>query len=125
MTRKEMTGKRDLRFSQWIRVMLPDSDTGFRVSDLDFILANEKTKVLMLLEVKTRNASLRAWQRRLLNLLDLCIRCGIKIAAPGWAYCGFHTVVFAGTWFDDGDVFLDDAKIDEEGLRYLLSMYTV
>ena len=56
MTRKEVTGIRDLTFSSWIRKKLPDSSTGFSVSDLDFILWNWKTKKVMMLEIKTRNS---------------------------------------------------------------------
>ena len=36
MTAKERTGMRDVKFSKWIREKLPDSNTGYSVSDLDF-----------------------------------------------------------------------------------------
>ena len=50
MTRQEVTGVRDLGFSNWIRKELPDSSTGFSASDLDFMLWNWKTKKIILLE---------------------------------------------------------------------------
>ena len=40
MTKPEITGKRDLTFSRWIRNNLPDSQDGFLVTDLDFLLCN-------------------------------------------------------------------------------------
>ena len=48
MTRKEQTGIRDLTFSRWVREKLPDSNTGFMVSDIDFFMYNYKTKKCML-----------------------------------------------------------------------------
>lgn len=42
MTRKEFSGTRELLFSDWVRTKLPDSSTGFLVTDLDFIIFNYK-----------------------------------------------------------------------------------
>ncbi len=122
MTRKEITGKRDLRFSGWIRGNLPDSYDGFRVSDLDFILANVKTKRIMLLEVKTRGSSVKPWQKDLFVLLHKCIKYGIKIVAKDWEYRGFHCVRFENEFFDDGKILLDNIEMDEESIRFFLSM---
>ncbi len=69
MTRKEQTGIRDLTFSQWIRENLPDSNTGFMVSDIDFYIYNYKLKRCMLLEVKTHKAELKFWQKICMNYL--------------------------------------------------------
>ncbi|MCH8862636.1 MAG: hypothetical protein IID51_09005 [Proteobacteria bacterium] len=81
MTKQEVTGIRELKFSQWIRDNLPDSSTGFICSDLDFIIENYKTKKIMLLEIKTRNRELKTWQRILFNNLDRWISNGID---DGW-----------------------------------------
>lgn len=119
MTREEQTGKRSLQFSQWIREMLPDSSTGFVVSDLDFILCNYKGKSLMLIEVKTRNATLREWQRKLFANLDKWIKKGID---DDWIYFGYHIIKFEHTFFSDGKCFFDNKEITEKELISKLSL---
>jgi len=119
MTRKEVTGIRSLVFSQWIRKRLPDSSTGFSASDLDFILWNWKTKKVMLLEVKTRNADLRPGQRHIWSLLHKWIKDGIS---NEWAYYGFHLIKFENDNFDNGRVWFDKTEISEEKLIELLSL---
>ena len=44
MTAKERTGMRDVKFSKWIREKLPDSNTGYSVSDLDLCCGTGKQK---------------------------------------------------------------------------------
>jgi hypothetical protein len=118
MTRQEFLHNRDLSFSGWIRKNLPDSSEGFMVSDLDFILQNWKTKKIMLIEVKTRNAELRSWQYNLFSNLDKWIKKGID---ANWMYLGFHIVKFENTCFDDGLVFFDDKVESEKNIVNLLS----
>lgn len=118
MTRQEFSGVRDLTFSGWVRKELPDSSTGFMVADLDFILQNYKTKKLMLLEIKTRNAELRPWQYNLFKNLDRWIAKGIDL---DWRYLGFHRIKFQNTFFNDGKCFYDDNEISEDDLRQELS----
>ncbi len=120
MTRPEFSNTRDLTMSHWIRENLPDSSTGFLVSDLDFIMENYKTKNLMLLEVKTRNADLKEWQRRLFENLDRWLKKGID---EDWTYLGFHTLKFENTCFADGKCFFDNKQITEEKLKELLSAF--
>ena len=123
MTKSEITGKRDLRFSQWIRSELPDSNGGaFLVTDLDFILCSMTYKLLMLVECKTRNKTIRPWQQDIFNILDRCIKYALPKIMPEWEYKGFHAIKFENTFFDNGRVFLDGQEVDEEGLRYFLSM---
>ena len=55
MTRKENTGIRDLTFSNWVRVKLPDSSTGFLVSDIDFYMCNYNKKTHLMVEIKAYN----------------------------------------------------------------------
>jgi len=118
-TRKETTGKRSLKFSGWVRENLPDSSTGFVVSDLDFILCNYKAQTLMLIEVKTRNAAVRLWQRILFENLDKWIKKGID---KSWIYLGYHVITFENTWFDDGKCFFDGAEVVELELISKLSL---
>lgn len=120
MTRPEVTGKRNLDFSRWIRKALPDSSTGFKVSDLDFILMNEKTKKVMLIEAKIYGGprSKMAWQRRMFKHLDNWISVGI---ASDWEYLGFHWVTFGNTAPNNGTILFNDEKVSEEKLIELLS----
>src|SRR4030067_1705791 len=118
MTSLERTGVRDLTFSGWIRQNLPDSATGFMVTDLDFILYNFKTKQIMLLEIKTRNSNIKEWQRNLFNNLNKWITKGID---DGWRYYGFHLIRFQKTNFLDGLVYFDNTEITEEELIQKLS----
>jgi hypothetical protein len=120
LTRQEQTGKRDLHFSQWVRDRLPDSSTGFWVSDVDFILYNKNTKRMMLLEVKTRNGNVRPWQRELFSVIDSMLR----LSAPhfGIEYKGWHVVKIEGVDPNSGAIYLDDKEMDRDGLRFYLSM---
>lgn len=118
-TRQEITGKRSLKFSGWIRKSLPDSNTGFLVSDLDFILFNYKAKTIMLIEIKTRNTTLKEWQRRLFANLDKWIKKGID---NDWLYFGYHIIKFEYTFFNDGKVFFDNKEVTEKELISRLSL---
>uniref|UniRef100_A0A6H1ZHI4 Uncharacterized protein n=1 Tax=viral metagenome TaxID=1070528 RepID=A0A6H1ZHI4_9ZZZZ len=120
MTRQELSNIRDLTFSQWIRNNLPDSSKGLMVSDLDFILQNYKTKVLMLLEIKTRNAELKTWQKSLFKKLSRWIKNGID---KDWNYLGFHIIKFENTFFNDGKCWLDNKVVSESELKDILSAF--
>lgn len=121
MTRQEVTNTRDLRFSGWIRTNLPDSATGFMVSDIDFLLFNFKTNIWIMLEIKTRSAKLRHWQREMYNNLDEIISAGVNALGNKIEWRGVHVVTFENTFFDDGKCYLDDHEISEEELKYYLS----
>lgn len=120
MTRKEITGTRNLDFSQWIRLKLPDSASGFSVSDLDFILWNWKTKKIMLLEIKTRSAKPRYNQRNMWKLIHKWIKNGID---TDWKYLGFNLIVFEHTSFEDGKCFINNKEISEPELINILSLF--
>ena len=113
MTRQEFSNVRDLTFSGWIRKNLPDSSSGYLVTDLDFILQNYKTKKIMLLEIKTRKSDLKEWQKRLFRNLHRWIDKGID---NDWEYLGFHIVQFENTCFADGKCFFDYKNINEKDL---------
>ena len=120
MTRQEMTGKRNLDFSRWIRRALPDSSTGFKVSDLDFILMNEKTKKVIMIESKIYGGPRRkmAWQRRMFKYIDKWLVAGMD---SDWEYLGFHWVTFGNTAPNNGTILFDDEEVSEEKLIELLS----
>lgn len=119
MTRKEVTGIRDLEFSGWIRSKLPDSATGYSASDLDFILWNWKTKKIMFLEIKTRNVLPRKGQEIMFDFLNKWIAKGID---SEWTYLGFHYIKFEKTNFEDGKCFLNNNEISEIDLICFLNM---
>ena len=118
MTRPEITGIRDLTFSNWIRNNLPDSSFGFMVTDLDFILYNYNTKRIMLLEIKTRNTNLKIWQENIFNNLSRWINNGID---KGWEYLGFNIIKFQNISFNDGKCYLNNKEISEIELKRFLS----
>lgn len=117
-TRKEITGKRDLTFSGWIRSHLPDSSVGFGVSDLDFIVCNWKEKKLMFLEVKINNGQLTYFQKKIYTDLHRWIKNGID---DGWKYYGFNLITFENRSFEDGKCYLNNKEISEFDLINFLS----
>jgi hypothetical protein len=117
-TRKEITGNRPLDFSAWIRNNLPESKTGYFVSDLDFVLYNYKAKKLMMLEIKTRNAEPKYWQKLMWDNMDKWIKNGID---EDWTYYGFFYVKFENTFFNDGRCYLNGKEISELDLKEFLS----
>lgn len=119
MTKPEITGKRDLTFSGWIRSELPDSKTGLLVSDLDFILCNYKAKTIILIEVKTRNKKLEKWQEILFKNIDRWLRKGIE---SDWTYFGYHVIRFENTFFDNGKCYFDDNLKTEDEIKSILSL---
>jgi len=104
--------------SDWIREELPDSNTGFTVSDLDFIIWNYKTKRTIILEVKTNNADCKYWQRSMWKNINRWIRNGID---QGWEYLGFHLLIFSGKDFSQ-PVYYDYNPITEQELKDILSL---
>lgn len=127
-TRKEITNTRDLQFSSWIRENMPDSyATGYRVTDLDFILYDVRQKQFMLVEAKTRNAPIRKQQRLIFHLIHYCIKTVFELdregtLLDGWTYCGFHLVTFTNTNFSDGFVKFDNKVKTENELKQILSL---
>ena len=107
MTKRELTGYRDLRFNNWIRNQLPDSCTGFSVSDLDFIVWNYKTRRVLMLETKTRESELRPFQDNMFSNIDSWIRRGVT---ANWTYHGFYLLQFTDTDFNDGLCFINEVR---------------
>ena len=118
MTKPEITGKRDLTFSRWIRNNLPDSQDGFLVTDLDFLLCNYKTKKIMLLELTQRNTDIPEWQRKIFSNIDRWIK---KSIDDNWKYLGLHFIKFENIDFTDGKCYFDNKEITEKKLIEFLS----
>ena len=122
MTRQKYCGQSHEIFSQWIRDECPDSKTGYQVSDLDFILWNDRKKTLMLLEVKINNAAMKEWQAKLFRRLDALF---YRVAPDaGIKYLGLHYVTFTGADcdFKNGECYFDNERVSEDQLRELLSI---
>jgi hypothetical protein len=117
MTKQEITGKRDLRLSQWIRDNGPDSYFGYYVSDLDFIVYNKSTKKIALMESKMHHASLKPFQKEIYDHISLCIQRGLE---NDWQFLGFHLVQFENEFFNDGSVFFDGRQSSEEEIKKFL-----
>lgn len=72
--------------------------------DLDFLIYNYKTRRIMFVEVKTRNAEMKTWQRMIFKQLDKWIKKGID---EDWTYLGYHLIQFENTCFEDGKAYYD------------------
>ena len=107
------------KFNEWVRNNLPESNTGYAASDLDFILWNWKTNKIMLLEIKTHNRTIKTYQKIMFNLLNKWIKKGVD---DDWTYLGFHLIVFENTSFEDGKCFLNNKEISEIELINFLSL---
>jgi hypothetical protein len=121
MTRQEQTNKRSLAFSGWIRNKLPDSATGFCVTNQDWVLWNWKERKLMFVEEKTHTGELAPWFKRLIReVLDPAIK---KYAEDNEIdYRGYHLLRFENEDPTDGKIFLDYREITEDELIDFLSM---
>jgi hypothetical protein len=119
MTRKEISGVRDLTFSQWIKDNLPDSNAGYYVSDIDFVLYDTVTTRCMLVESKQYGKTMASWQRLLYDRLSSWL---IRGKDKGWEFYGYHVVTFENTNFDDGKVKFDGKEVTEQELIDYLSM---
>ena len=121
MTKKEITGNRknDLFFSGWIRNKLPDSYSGFRCYDIDFVIWNKYNKTLMILELKSNGSSVGSDQKLMLNLFHNQFKKGIE---GGWKYKGLHLIRFEKNNFKDGKVFLNNKEINENEMINFLTI---
>jgi len=104
-------------FNDWVRKNLPDSQTGFLASDLDLILYNYKTKKVMLLEIKTRKADLKNWQRVMFAHLDNWIKKG----CDNFEYLGFHIIRLENTDLTIGRIMLDNNLITVDEIKKFLT----
>lgn len=117
-TKPEYTGKRSLEFSQWVKENLPDSSTGYMVTDLDFFFYDYKRKKVAIVEVKQHNKIIDDWQNNAFRFLRDCIRNG---KPEGWEFIGYFVIRFENTNFSDGKVYLDGTETTEEAIRKKLS----
>lgn len=120
MTRQEQSGKRCLVFSQWIREKLPDSKTGYCVTNQDWIMWNWKTQTLMFLEEKTHNANIAVWFHRLIKEVlnpAMVVYCKVKKID----YRGYHLIQFENEGPEDGKIYFDRKEISKEKLKELLT----
>lgn len=120
MTRQEQTGNRehDLYFSKWIREKLPDSYTGYRCYDVDFVLWHKELKQIMLIELKSYNTEVKSDQHLILKNLHNWIKNGID---EDWTYKGLHLIQFEQFNFENGKVYLDKKETTEEELINFLT----
>ena len=120
MTRKENTGIRDLTFSNWVRVKLPDSSTGFLVSDIDFYMCNYNKKTHLMVEIKAYNTELPKWQRIMYKNIYKWIKEGSE--KEGWDFKGVYFIKFEKTSFNDGKVYLNGKESSEDEIIKKLSL---
>ena len=128
MTRREKTNLRDSKFSPWIREKLPPATKGYRAYDVDWILYNEDTKKLIIIEHKCRMALPSPDQKKFLLMVQKVFAAGMKEVYPDWQFHGVHLLQFETEGFDvhtpylsDQIAYLDGKPISEEELIALLS----
>lgn len=107
-----------LKFSDWIRINLPDSCFGFWVTNLDFIFYNKGTKRTAFVEQKTNGLYVPDYQNEIFNQYKNWINNGID---SGWEFLGYHRIRFENNFFNDGKVFLDGKESNENEIRKYLS----
>ena len=120
MTRMEVTNKRDLKFSNWMRKSLPDSKTGWIASDIDFYIYNHKTKIHGMIELKSYMSNLTYPQTQMYPRLNKWISEGG--AREGWHYAGFFLIQFEKEFFDDGKIYLNGKESSEDAIIEILSL---
>lgn len=120
MTRQEITGTRDLRFSRWMRINLPKSNTGWVSSDIDFYIYNYKTNIHGIIELKAYMSELSYPQQQMYPRLTKWISEGGE--KEGWHFAGFFLIQFERGFFDEGRVYLNHEETSEEELTKILSL---
>ena len=117
----EKTNLRSTEFSKWIRQKLPEANTGFCVTDLDWIMWNWKTRRLVILEEKTRMGSIKTWYRKFLqDVMHPALK--VYCADNDIDYRGIHLVQFENEDPEDGKIYLNGKEVTEEELIEFLSM---
>lgn len=122
MTKPEYTNIRASKLSKWIRINCPDSNTGFLVSDIDFILINKKTKSMMCIEEKCFDRDVDFWFHKSVKYIvasalnDWCKN-------NGWCFKGFNIIQFENTGPDDGMIKFNGQIVKVDTLKEKLSMY--
>lgn len=130
MTKQEGTGIRNLEFKNWIRNKLPDSYTGYRVYDIDYVIwrkeySNGESKMtdIMILEEKNGMAIVTPDQKMMLEFLSRAVRTQAKI--EGIKYHGTHLVRLPKSGKPEEGCELDNKVVTEEQLKKFLSFETI
>ena len=112
------------KFNDWTRDKLPNSYTGYRAYDLDWVFWQRGTshniEKIMMVEVKTFCSSVKPDQLKTYLFLDQCIKQYVSNFTET-KYYGFHVLVFERTFFDDGKCWLNNKEISENDLITFLS----
>lgn len=103
--------------SNWLYEHLPESSEWTLISDIDFIICNYKTKRFMLLELKTRWAEIKKWQRDLYKMLHNRLKASFD---DWWTYMWVHLIKFQWDNFYDWEVTLDWNRTNEYELQQFL-----
>ncbi len=117
--RQEISGERNLDFSNWLRQYCRPSKRGcivngvelgmMTVHDLDGVYLDYKRKIVQLLEVKTRNGKTTYAQEQTLAMLNAVF------FPAGFKYLGAHVLRMDGTQpFNSTRIFWDNQEISKE-----------
>lgn len=107
-------------FMRWLREQPAlDSANGYIATDLDCVWCNYRRRVVMLIECKSRLASVTYSQRQTLSMLHRALRIGLPHV--GWQYRGMHLIQFEHSGPLDGRIWIDGREVDTAGLISFLS----
>jgi uncharacterized protein YuzB (UPF0349 family) len=98
-------------FSEFMYQYSRYANKGFTYTDIDGVLRNYTKKSVALLEIKCKNAQLTYCQTCIQSEFNTWLTIGT--AASGWAYHGYHSLVFENTCFENGKAWLNGEIVTE------------
>lgn len=80
--------------NDWIRLFCKEPQDGLLVTDLDFIFYDFKKKRMKMIEVKTYNAKIKDWQRKIYKAINFALLNMTQLDdIGGFEYEGFYVIV--------------------------------
>ena len=120
----EFVSRYEQFFSNWLFANLPSSSEWTIISNIDYIVADYKTKKFFILELKTKWNQMKDRQKGLYNMLHRRL-INTNEGYDDRTFVGTYLIQFAWTNFYDGPVTIQGTniikkKIDEETLKCTL-----
>lgn len=105
------------KMNDWIRMCCKPPKEGLLVSDLDFIFFDFKKRRMKLIEVKTYNAKIKDWQRRLYKRIDSALKNKKHECGDYFEYEGFFLIVLSDETPETSDtITINNIKTTKEQL---------
>lgn len=121
-TKLESTHQRNKQFSEWIRKECPDSWSGYRVYDIDYVVwkkeyINGRAKITKIMVIEEKNGSSEVSEdfRLMANFLHKAIQ--EQCRKDGVEYLGLHLVQLETGNPDTGKIRIDTKEVSKEELK--------